>query len=219
MKKNLKFTIVIILFISALCLNYAIPKVEKYEGIKFISDMQMPTVKNWEGEDLSSVFREELKGAAYNFISEAAAFKYRNKYGRDLLLMIINAMDFHYPNVCFTNSGAEVRNLDKTELDASGRTFKAYTISADNKQRGQKSLVIYWITIDKKIVPYWVEQKFKKLFYTLFNKKSVGLMVRMEFNVNDSTIDNDLDFAREFVRDFSESLLPEHADYIFGSIN
>jgi hypothetical protein len=218
MKKNSKYLLVIAILISAVCLNYLLPKGEKYEGIRFISDIEMPIVQGWEGEDLSSDFRTILQSASYNFISEASAFKYKDRDGRDLILMIINAMDFHYPNVCISNSGSEVKNLDKTELDASGRTFKAYTILADNKRKQEKTLVLYWIAIDKKMVPNWVEQKFRKFCYALFNKKGVGLMMRVEFIVHGENIDDDLGFAREFVRDFSRSISSKHADYFFGTI-
>jgi EpsI family protein len=216
MNNTIKFILVIVLLVPAICLSYLVPKNTKYEGIQFISDMELPVIEGWEGQDLTDELRTTLQGAQYNFISEAVAFRYSKKYGRGLTLMVINAMDFHYPNVCFTSSGFMVKNLESTEFNVSGKHFNAYTLFAEKKRNDQKELVLYWIVIDKKMVPNWVEQKIKKLYYSLFNKKSIGLMVRLDIPVINEVTDADLDFAREFTNDLSRSLLPEYADYIFG---
>lgn len=77
-------------------------------------------------------------------------------------------------------------------------------------------LVVYWISIDKKNVD-WTEQKFNQFFYSLFNKKKIGLMGRLDIPASEENIQKALRFAKDFISDVSRNMKPEDADYLFGT--
>lgn len=72
--------------------------------------------------------------------------------------------------------------------------------------------------IDKKMAG-WTEQKIKELWSSLFSKKKVGLMVRLDIPTNQDNIKTSLAIAKKFVEDLDRTLLSEQASYIFGKKN
>ena len=135
-------------------------------------------------------------------------------YGENLLLLILDAGNFHYPKVCFTASGFKVRELKDTEFYILNQKVNAHTVYTE--KNNEKFLVIYWISINKNIAPHWMEQKLKQLYFSLFNKKRVGLMVRLDIPIKGNNIDDAISLSREFINNLSQTLPSEHADYIFG---
>ncbi|MBI4825415.1 MAG: EpsI family protein [Nitrospirae bacterium] len=217
MNKNAKILIAAVLLSAAAVYSFAVPKQAEYKGSRFIPGLVMPDAfAGWKGVDLSEKFRINLQGAGYEFISEALAYRYTDKEKKDLLFMIINARDFHYPNGCFRSSGYKVKEMDDTELNASCRMINANTFFAEHRSKGEKTLIIYWISIDKKVVTNWAEQKMKQLFFSLFDKKNTGLLVRLDIPIAGDDIEQGLALARKLVNDLSGALTPEQADYIFG---
>lgn len=217
--KKVKFLIVIILLLSAIVLSFTLPKGTKYVGTNFISQLELPYIMtDWQGKDVSSNLNINLGADVYDFLSEILAYQYVKKDGKSLLFILLDAGNFHYPNVCLNMSGFQVRELDKTELHASGRTFKAHTIYSEKVRGNKKYLTLYWIVIDKEPVPNWVEQKVKQLYFSLFNKKRVGLMARLDIPIKEDNIEDGITLAKRFVSDLSQKLPPEQADYIFGEI-
>lgn len=200
-------------------LSFTSTRWKKYEGTTFISGLDLPQkIADWQGKDVDT---GASKGDdRYNYIGEILAREYINKNtGNGLLLLILNARDFHYPNICFRSSGFDVKELEKTEFHASGRTFKANTIFTERVAKNEKYLIIYWIVIDKKPVPNWVEQKVKQLFFSLFNKKSTGLLIRLDVPIINNNTENSFLSAKQFINDLSAVLPEEKADYILGKVN
>jgi len=216
MKKH-KFWIVIILLLFSIILSFAFPRT-KYVGTDFISQLEIPNLlSGWQGKDITDKLNINLEDTRFGFISQIVAYEYVNASGENLLFIVLDAGNFHHPNVCFTSSGFEIRELGDTEFRISGRTFKAHTLYTE---RGTESyLSFYWISIDKKIVHKWIEQKIKQLYFSLFNKKRVGLMVRLDIPTRGENIEDARTLAKQFVRDLSQALQEEHADYIFGKSN
>ena len=213
--------IAILLLLTSILLSFAVQKGTKYVGTTFISDLKLPyTITDWQGKDVKVGISEG--DDRYNFIGEIIAREYINKDGEGLLLLVLNARDFHYPNLCFTSSGFEVKELEKAEFQASGRTFKVNAIFTQRTKKKtnttEQYLIIYWIVIDKKFIPHWVEQKLRQLYFSLFNKKDVGLMVRIDVPIRKNNIEESLTLAKQFVSDFSQTLSTEQADYVFGKI-
>ncbi len=213
-----KCIIVIVLLLSAMGLIFALPKGIKYRGTNFISQLKLPPViTDWYGEDVSSKININSKDEVYNFLGDFLAYQYVNKDKASLLFILLDAGNFHYPNRCLNLSGYEVKELNKTPLYAAGRTLNAYTLHA-KKTSGEEYLILYWIVIDKRPIPNWVEQKVKQLYFSLFNKKRVGLMARIDIPIQRGNFADGLILAKQFIGDLSQKLPPEQADYIFGEI-
>lgn len=214
MNRNIRYILVTSLLAASILFSFVFTNEARYRGARFIDGLDMPdTFAGWKGVDMSEKLRANLQGTGYEFISESLAYQYSDKDERGLLFLIINARDFHYPNACLINSGYEVKELDKTELNASGRIINAYTLLSDN------SLILYWIVIDKKLVNNWAEQKMKQLYFSLFDKKNIGLLVRLDIQVEGDDSEQGIALARKLVNDLSGALAPEQADYIFGKKN
>ena len=215
--KPVRFWIVIILFLSSIILSFAFPKA-KYVGTGFISKLKIPyTISEWQGKDITENLDLNVEDDRYKFISGALAYEYVNKDGMNLLLLILDAGNFHHPHVCYTSSGFTVKELKDTEFHTLNSTFKANTLYIE--KGGESFLSFYWISIDKKIAHEWMEQKLKQLYFSLFNKRRVGLMVRLDIPIREDNIEDALSLSKEFISNLSQTLPPEQADYIFGRKN
>ncbi len=213
MKKH-KNIIVIVLLLAVILLSYTVPRA-KYLGTDFISKLDIPfTFNGWRGKDVSEALNINAADTNFNFINESLANQYVNSTGQDLIFIILDAGNFHHPKVCFTGAGYKIKELTDTEFNLSDRSFKAHTLFT---QRGGESfLSFYWIVIDKNIAHEWIEQKFKQLYFSLFNKQRVGLMIRVDIPSKEENIEGSLILAKQFIHDLTLSLKPEQADFIFG---
>ncbi len=216
MNSKAKGLIVIALLLAAIVFSYAVPVDIAYRGSEFISRLQVPDLQEWTGTDMSDILRANLQDARYKFISESLAYQYADKDDKELLFMVINARDFHYPNACFSSSGFKVRDLGTSSFDISGRTLSINALLAGRETQNIKTLVVYWIVIDKNLVTSWAEQKLKQLYFSLFDKKSVGVLVRLDIPVKEDGIDQGMVLAERFINDMSGALDGEDADHLFG---
>ncbi len=213
MQKN-KNIIVIIILLLVILVSYTVPRA-KYIGTNFISNLEVPfTFFDWKGKDVSETLNVSAANTNFNFINEALAYQYVNSYRQNLIFIILDAGNFHHPKVCFTGAGYKIKELTDTEFNFSGQTLKAHTLftTRDNIN----SLSFYWIVIDRNVAHEWIEQKYKQLFHSLFNKKRVGLMVRIDIPTKEDNIEEAMVTAKKFVNDLSQSLQPGQASYIFG---
>src|SRR4030067_125439 len=129
-----------------------------------------------------------------------------------ILLLSSIILSFAFPKAKYAGAGFTVKELKDAEFHTLNSTFKAHTLYTE--KGGQGFLSFYWIIIDKKIAHEWIEQKIKQLYFSLFNKKRVGLMVRIDIPVKKDNIKDAIILAKQFVNDLSEALPPEEADYI-----
>lgn len=213
---NYKFRawIVILFLISASVLSFAFPKA-KYEGTGFISKLKVPLILiNWVGEDVSKELNVKPGEGIFNFISEVLAYQYINKQGEKLLFIILDAGNFHHPNVCFTSAGYKIKELEDKEFNVMGRTLKTHTLFTEKGK--DNFLSFYWIVIDKNIAHEWVEQKLKQLYFSLLNKQRVGLMVRIDIPTTEDNIRDAMTIAEDFIINLSKTIPQEKAGYIFG---
>jgi EpsI family protein len=209
-----KTLIIIVILICTILISFLLPKA-KYTGTGFISKLQMPDqFSEWKGRDISEEVGLRLNSEAFNFISEALAYQYVNRKGETLLFIILDAGNFHHPKVCFTGAGYKIKDLPATRFDLTGRSIIAHTL---HTRRGKnRFLSFYWIIIDKNIAHQWIEQKLKQLFFSLFGKKRVGLMVRIDIPAGEHDIEKATTLAKNFLNDLSQSLKTDQAEYIFG---
>ena len=193
-------------------LSFGFPR-SKYVGTDMLSRLQVPSqMKSWNSRDVSGAF--DLKDARYNFVNSVFARQYVSDLGEYLVFIILDASNFHHPQICFGSSGYGVKPAGDLEINANGRRFKANALFMNKKQGSM--LVVYWISIDKKNVD-WTEQKFNQFFYSLFNKKKIGLMGRLDIPASEENIQKALRFAKDFISDVSRNMKPEDADYLFGT--
>lgn len=211
MKPN-KFIVVIILLVLTIAISYSLPKT-KYSGTGFISKLNVPkSINGWTGRDVTGEVGLNLESDKYGFISEALAYQYVNSEGKSLLFIILDAGNFHHPKVCFTGAGFKIKELSDTEFRLQNNTLKTHTLFTE---RGKDNfLSFYWIVIDRNVAHAWVEQKVKQLFFSLFGKKRVGLMVRVDIPTKEDNIEDARILAKEFLNEINKSL--DSADYIFG---
>jgi EpsI family protein len=210
--KKIRPLITIIILLLTLAASYALPKV-KYTSPDIVSTLEIPfRTGNWRGKDMSH--RLNLNDLRYNFISKVFTRGYSNYYGENLLLLILDAGNFHNPKVCFGSSGYKIQDLPDVELKlAGGKQIKAKAIFAGKDNEG--FVLIYWITINKKVVD-WTQQKILQLWYSLFNKEKVGLMVRLDIPATESTIKDALKNAQSFWEEASSQIPAEQKEYLFG---
>ncbi|MBI4681485.1 MAG: EpsI family protein [Nitrospirae bacterium] len=212
--KSKKHLIVIILLMVAILLGYSLPKA-KYTGTGFISRLRIPEIMSgWMGKDVTKDVGLSVRSTEYDFVSEALAYNYVNKEGKNLLFIVLDAGNFHHPKVCFTGAGFKIKELADTEFQLPNRALKSHTLFTE---RGKDNfLSFYWIVIDKNVAHEWIEQKSKQLIFSLFGSKRVGLMVRVDVPAKVEDIDDATDLAKQFINELSVVLPPDQADYIFG---
>lgn len=213
MIKNNK-VIALILIIITITFVHTLPKAQ-YKGTHFISKLNVPlSLSGWNAQDVSYQVVASLDKHPDKFSNEALAYQYKNKDNKYLLFIILDAGNFHHPNVCFTSAGYEIEDLQDTDFKINGHSLKAHTLLT--KKDNKSALSFYWISIDKKIAHKWLNQKLKQLYYSLLNKKRVGLMVRMDIPAQGDEIPEAISLAQQFITELGQSLNSEQADYIFG---
>lgn len=210
MNKNRPLAIMIILTL-AICICFYLPKV-KYTSVKIVSKLNIPErMYDWRSQDFSGKLnKDDLR---YNFISDIFARLYANRYHEHLLLLILDAGNFHNPKICFGASGYKIRELENLKINLDDKNFNAHALYMQKGEEGM--LLIYWICIDKKVVD-WTEQKWKELWYSLFNKKRAGLMIRLDIPTRPDNVENSLKLARNFIKDLSLKVSPQDAEYLFA---
>jgi EpsI family protein len=215
--KTTKFFIVIPILAISIIYCFLVPK-PKYVSANILPQLKIPyALEGWRGKDVAEEL--SLEDERYNFLSDVFARVYVNRYRQGLRFLILDAGNFHHPKVCFGSSGFKIKELSDTEFHislpagAGNHTFKAHTLFAENG--AQSMLLIYWICIDKKMVD-WTGQKVKQLWYSLFNKKRAGLILRLDIPAREDNIDDALILAKNFIKDLSRATPSEQAEYIFG---
>ena len=200
------------LFTIIFCFGFSGTKA-KYESQDIISRLEIPyEIKDWQGKDIEQEWNLE-NVTNYNQIFER---EYINKEGKNLFLLILDADDFHNPKVCSKGAGFKVKELNDTEFHVLNRTVKAHTLYVEKDTDG--FLVTYWVSIDGNITD-WTEQKVKQLWFSLMDKESTGLMIRVDVPCKEDGIDNALQIVQSFIADLGQAIPLEIADYIFGKIN
>lgn len=201
----------ILLLLCALAVSFILPK-NKYKSPDILSKLDIPfSFPGWQGKDASNLFNpDDLR---YNFISKIFARIYANQYKESLLLLILDAGNFHNPKICSRGAGSTITDLPNLELKTLNHTFQAQAIYIQKGNEG--TLLVYWICINKKLVN-WTGQKITQLLYSMFNKEKIGLMVRLDIPARKETLDTAYALAQKFVSEISEQIPAKQAEYIFG---
>ncbi len=212
----IKISLAFVVILVTIYAVYFTPKA-KYQGkeeVIGIMDSIPEIFGRWRGRDVPVEVDEE--NPLYNFLSRAFARQYFDLYRRDkgVAFILLDAGNFHYPKVCLTGSGAKTTDLAPQKINVGGRDITVQLVLAEDQS--SSILTVYWICIDKKLANQWINQKIKQLFYSLFNKQSVGLMVRADVSFKIDEIDEAVEYVEKFFGDIYKHLPEETRDYLFG---
>lgn len=206
---NKRYLIALSLILVTGLASFYLPKV-KYTSPDVLSKLEIPkSFADWRGKDVE-LRKSDLE---QNFISRIFARAYHNKYGESLLLLIIDAGNFHNPKICLGMSGSTIEELPSVPITVSGRTINPVLLYAAKNDDG--TAILYWLCVDKKISD-WKQHKWKQLIYSLFNKQRIGFMVRLEIPARSIILQSRLKLAQEFVNALLPALQQDQAEYIFG---
>ena len=218
-RTKLNLALVSLFLVFCVSVVYFLPRA-KYTGKAITAEVLESIPMNgqkWQGRDIGDT-GNNLKGEVYNFISRIFARQYVNSSnpGQYVFLVVLDAGNFHYPKVCFKGAGFKAEELPRRELNLQSGKLKVHLMLS--KRKNEQLLSVYWICIDKKIVPTWAEQKLKQLYYSLFNKERVGLMVRVDIPVA-GNIDDSVEVAGNFLNDLYQAIPHRYRDYIFSDFS
>jgi EpsI family protein len=214
--KNLKFYITSLILVMTILISFALPR-QKYQGTSILQNINIPLTLSdqWQSVDYSMNL-STTKDDRFNFLSGAFARIYGTREGRSLLLLILDAGNFHHPQLCYGSSGFKIKELDETALQTQNKTLRVKTFVAQkNAQNGEAIVVMFWMVINKEQVD-WTEQKLTQLWHSLFNKKQVGLMTRLDIPVSNGQIDQAIEYGQRFIRDLGGAMPTEKQEWIFG---
>jgi EpsI family protein len=205
--------IISLIFLLALAAIYGIPR-PKYHGTNVLQELDVPlSFGAWHGQDNPD--EAQPLDDKFNFINTLISRTYTGPQGETLDLMILDAGNFHNPKICMGGAGYIARDLPDLgvtfPVEGKKRDFTEVYFTKDN----EGDLVIYWIVINKKQVN-WTQQKFQEFFYSIFNKKKVGLMVRLDIAAKDNDTAGAEAIAQDFIRSLSSKLTLGQRDIIFG---
>ncbi|HOW43220.1 MAG TPA: EpsI family protein [Candidatus Omnitrophota bacterium] len=209
---NPRYLIAAILICAAIAISFAIPK-PKYQSLNVLKQISIPVnFGDWKGNDIGQQL--DLNDDRYRFISDIFARTYTRADGAQLMLLILDAGNFHNPKVCFGSSGYKIRELPDTRINAGKRSFETTTLLMTKDP--ESTMLIYWLCIDKKITS-WAGQKTKELWFSLFNKKKAGLMVRLDVPAHPQAPEASAALAQQFVTELSTHLSEKDLTLIFGA--
>jgi len=209
--KPSKTLLVAILLLSTAIIAFALPK-PIYKSLNILPTLEIPSsINGLRSYDISGQF--DVNDERYKFVGDIFATMYENYTGEKLVLIVLDAGNFHNPKVCMGASGYSSKELPDVEFITSYNRINAHNIYFEKGNEG--NLIIYWICINKKIVD-WNSQKLIQLWHSIFNKEKAGLMIRLDVPTTKDNIQNSINFAREFITNLSKSLPREKAKYIFG---
>ena len=201
------------LLVLTILVAFTLPKPHYHSAFSF-KKLHIPeSFPGWQSEDIAPKLAAKEQDDRYKFISEIFARSYGIQNGPTLLFLVLDAGNFHHPQVCFKSSGFAIRELDDIEFQLAHKTLQAQCLFARKNQ--QQFLVIYWITINGRSVN-WTQQKWQELLFSLSNQNRVGLMMRMDIPVAEDRIPEAQAFARKFVTDLEKEIPLEEIPYLWG---
>lgn len=208
--KNIRPVTLIIILSALIIFSLTAPKT-KYQGLNILKAINIPyNLYNWEGKDIGEFNTSDDR---YNFISDVISRQYTSRYKETLLMLILDAGNFHNPKVCYSSSGYNVTEHPDTIIELQNKTLKTYTL--EMKKENENTLLIYWLCINKQQID-WTGQKLKELWYSILGKKKAGLMIRLEIPVIRGNIAGAKNLTNRFLKDMLRNLTEEDAEYIFG---
>jgi EpsI family protein len=203
--------IIVFLLIIAIVLAYGSPR-PKYQSTNILKTITLPgKLGFWSGEDVKQQVNFGQK--QYFFIDDIKTKKYVNAQGMTVYFTVLDAGNFHHPRVCFSGAGYTALDLPDTDFETPNGNFQAPTLFF--KKKGEDTLVIYWLCINKQRVD-WAGQKLKEFWFSLWGKKRTGFTIRLDIPITEENIKPAIISARNLVKTLSRAMPKDQAEYIFG---
>lgn len=191
--------------------SFALSK-PKYASLNVLPKLNIPAEFNgWTSKDISQQLNTQEK--QYNFVNNVFARVYTNPQGQEILLLVLDAGNFHNPKTCYGTSGFTTTELTDTNFQIPTKQFNTTTLYLTKSDT--HLVLIYWLCINKKLIG-WSGQKVQEFFYTLSNKKKAGLMVRLDIPSSPDNKKSAIQLAQSFIADLSKSVSPQDLEYLFG---
>ena len=131
-------------------------------------------------------------------------------YGKDQR----DAMQVHYPEVCYPAQGFALQEKQKGTLATERGAIPVTRILTNLGQRIEP--VTYWTTVGDRVVQTGLQKKMAEMSYGLSGKIADGVLIRV------SSIDVDEDNAYEIQNQFANQMLsaltPEHRQRLNGNL-
>ncbi len=211
---NSRYWIATLLLSAAAVISFVLP-VPKYENPIPLDLLNIPThMRDWRSRDMTEELNLEGDDR-YKFIGHVFARIYGTRRGENLLFLVLDVNNFHPPADCFTSSGFKVTRLKNPELRLGERTLTPRAFLAEKGRT--RFLVLYWITINKKIIQNWTYGEIQQLLFNLLNRRRSGLMMRLDIPVEDGTIEDTFQWAERFLTDLEKNAQTDDADLLFGT--
>ena len=211
MPPKMKYTLICVSLLAACYFVYGMPRA-KYVSPQILSKIQIPfETAHWKSRDMSEELN--LNDKRYRFAGGFLARVYANDLGESLLFLVVDAINFHHPRGCFDSSGYMVHSMGEIPFQANGHSWlgQAYFMEKGN----QSQVVVFWICIDKKVVN-WAQQRLEQLAYSLFGKKKIGFMVRMDIPARKESKEMAIDIAKDFVKNVLKGTPEKDAGHLMG---
>lgn len=145
---------------------------------------------------------------------------YINNQGYRIMLAIAygddqrDAMQTHYPEVCYPAQGFELQNKQSGTLTTANGPIQVTRILTNLGPRHEP--VTYWTTIGDRVVRSGIQKKLAEMTYGLNGKIPDGMLIRM------SSIDIDAAKAYEMQTQFADQMLsaltPEYRAKLNGNL-
>ena len=131
-------------------------------------------------------------------------------YGKDQR----DAMQVHYPEVCYPAQGFSLQDKQKGTLITAHGAIPVTRILTSLGQRNEP--VTYWTTVGDRVVQTGIQKKLAEMSYGLHGEIPDGMLIRI------SSIDGEAAHAfkmqTEFVDQMLSALTPEHRQRLNGSL-
>ncbi len=145
---------------------------------------------------------------------------YVNSHGYRIMLAIAygddqrDAMQTHYPEVCYPAQGFSLRDKQAGTLTTASASIPVTRILTNLGPRNEP--VTYWTTIGDRVVRSGIQKKLAEMSYGLNGKIPDGMLIRV------SSIDADAANAYAMQTQFADQMLgaltPEHRQKLSGNL-
>lgn len=209
--------------LAASGLALALRPTEKIAGPAVDLEVMIPrSFGEWREEEQKSVQivdpqQQEMIDKIY---TQTLSRTYINNQGYRIMLAIAygddqrDAMQTHYPEVCYPAQGFALENKQSGTLTTANGLIPVTRILTSLGPRHEP--VTYWTTIGDRVVRSGIQKKFAEMSYGLNGKIPDGMLIRV------SSIDTDATNAYEMQTQFADRMLgaltPEYRAKLNGNL-
>ncbi|MDE2365979.1 MAG: EpsI family protein [Betaproteobacteria bacterium] len=168
----------------------------------------VPIVDPQQRELIDKIYTQTLSRTYVN--SRGYRIMLALAYGKDQR----DAMQVHYPEVCYPAQGFSLQEKQKGTLETGRGAIPVTRILTSLGQRNEP--VTYWTTVGDRVVQTGIQKKLAEMSYGLNGKIPDGMLIRI------SSIDPEAAHAYEVQTEFADQMLnalaPEYRQRLNGNL-